>query len=282
MPTVISGRDGEVRFGPGLPTVIIGERINPTGRKKLAARLAQGDLDVVGEEALSQKRAGAEILDVNVGTGAGREEAQLPEAVQKALEATGLPICIDSASAVAMRAALKVYPHKPLVNSVTGEEESLETILPLVREHRAAVIAMPVDENGLSKSVSSRVEIARRIVDRAASHGIAPEDVVIDCMAMAASTDAAAVGVTLEVIRVVTRDLRLSTTMGVSNISFGMPERHTITSAFLAMAIEAGLSAAIIDPTVPGMVYTVLSSNFLCGRDEYAGRYLSYYRASRQ
>lgn len=278
MPTIVTGKDCEVKFGPGLPTVLIGERINPTGRKKLAARLATGGLDIVKEEAISQKLAGAEILDVNVGAPGVKEKTVLPRAVEMALEATGLPICIDSANVEAIKAVLSIYPYKALINSVTGEDKSLDTILPIVRESNAAVIGLTMDEKGIPKTASTRVEIAQKIADRAESYGIEREDVVIDCLALAAGADPTSALVSLETLRIVTNELSLSTAMGISNISFGMPERKIINNTFLSMAIEAGLSAAIVDPTHDAVVYTVLSSNLLTGKDEYARRLLSFYR----
>lgn len=279
MPTIITGKEREVKFGPGLPTVIIGERINPTGHKKLAARLAEGDLGIVEQEASRQKLAGAEILDVNVGAPRVNEESLLPRAMERVLEVTGLPVCIDSANAQALKNALEICPYKPLINSVTGEEKSLDNILPLVRSYNTAVVGLTLDEKGIPKTTSDRVEIARKIADRAESYGIPPEDLVIDCLALAASADPTTALISLEAVRTITNELSLSTTMGVSNISFGMPERLAINNSFLAMAIEAGLSAAIVDPTNSSLVYTVLSSNFLTGKDEYANRFLSYYRA---
>jgi len=278
VPTVITGKDCEVTFGPGLPAVIIGERINPTGRKKLASQLTSANLDIVEKEAVSQKAAGADILDVNVGATNVKEEILLPLAVKKILEATGLPLCIDSANEKAIKAALTVYPHKPLINSVTGEEKSLDSILPLARDYNTAIIGLTVDDNGIPSETSKRIKIANKIVARAEALGIPREDVVIDCLAMASSADPASALVTLEVIRIVTKDLQLSTTIGVSNVSFGMPERQTLTNSFLAMCIEAGLSAAIVDPTNSSLMYTLLSSTFLTGKDKYADRFLTYYR----
>jgi 5-methyltetrahydrofolate--homocysteine methyltransferase len=281
MSTVITGKDCEVKFGPGLPTVIIGERINPTGRRKFASRLTEGDLVIVEQEAQSQKAAGAQILDVNVGAAGVNEESLLPRAVERVFEVTGLPVCIDSASVQAIKNALEVYPYKPLINSVTGEEKSLDSILPLVKNYNAAVVGLTLDEKGIPKTTSERVEIARKIAERVESYGIPLEDLVIDCLCLAASADPTSATVSLDALRIITKDLSLSTTMGVSNISFGMPERSAINNSFLAMAIEAGLSSAILDPTNSSMVYTVLSSNLLTGRDDYAQRFLSYYRERR-
>ena len=279
MPTIVTGKDSEVKFGPGMPTIIIGERINPTGRKRLATHLQSGDLGMVEEEARTQKLAGAEILDVNVGVSGVEETKILPQAVKIALASTGLPICIDSADTEAIQAALSIYPYKALVNSVTGEDKSLDAILPLVKKYDSSIIGLTIDEKGIPNSASARVEIAEKIVNRAESYGISHENVVIDCLALAASADTKSALVTLETIRIVTKELSLSTTMGASNISFGMPQRKIINHAFLSMAIEAGLSAAIVDPTQEALVYTVLSCNFLTDKDEFATRFLTSHRA---
>ena len=281
MPTIISGRDGSVQFGVGLPTVIIGERINPTGRKKLAAALALGNLELVEQDAREQRNAGAQILDVNVGAPEVREQILLPRAVELCAEVSGLPICIDSANPEALRAALEAYPYKALVNSVTGEERSLCTVLPLVRDYGAAVIGLTIDDDGIPSTADRRIQVAEKIVQRVESLGISREDVVIDCLALTVSANPDASLVTLEVLRTISGQMSLSTAMGVSNISFGMPQRTDINSAFLSMTIEAGLSAAIVNPAIDSLLYTVLSANLLMGRDEFAGNFLSHYRSRR-
>lgn len=281
MPTIVTGRDGSVQFGVGLPTVIIGERINPTGRKKLAAALVAGNLELVEQEARNQRNAGAQILDVNVGAPGVKEEILLPRAVELVAEVSGLPICIDSASPEALRAALEVYPHKALINSVTGEERSLSTVLPFVRDYGAAVIGLTIDDDGIPSTAARRVEVAEKIVETAESLGIPRENVVIDCLVLAVSANPDASLVTLEALRTISGQMSVSTAMGVSNISFGMPERMVVNSAFLSMAIEAGLSAAIVNPANDSLLYTILSSNLLMGRDEFAGNFLSHYRSRR-
>ncbi len=281
MPTIVTGRDGSVQFGVGLPTVIIGERINPTGRKKLAAALVAGNLGLVEQEARNQRNAGAQILDVNVGAPGVKEEILLPRAVELVAEVSGLPICIDSASPEALRAALEVYPHKALINSVTGEERSLSTVLPFVRDYGAAVIGLTIDDDGIPSTAARRVEVAEKIVETAESLGIPRENVVIDCLVLAVSANPDASLVTLEALRTISGQMSVSTAMGVSNISFGMPERMVVNSAFLSMAIEAGLSAAIVNPANDSLLYTILSSNLLMGRDEFAANFLSHYRSRR-
>lgn len=279
MPTIICGKARDVTFGPGFTTVVIGERINPTGRKKLAQSLCNGSFDVLIEEAVRQKDAGADIIDINVGMSGIVESNLLVRAINAVTDYTGLPICVDSANPEAIAAALEACTHKPLINSVTGEEASLRTILPLIRKYGAAVVGMPVDERGIPKTASERIEIATKIVHRAEVYGIPPEDVVIDCLAIAASADMSAANAAIQTVRAVTKHLGLASIMGISNISFGLPQRKVINSTFLAIAIEAGLSAAIVDPTDNVLMYSLLSANLLIGRDEYAANFLSYYRA---
>jgi len=281
MPTVITGRDCQATFGPGLPLVIIGERINPTGRKHLSLELQTGNFDILEKEAVKQKLAGAQVLDINVGAASVNENIMLPLAVKRASEATGLPLCIDSASEIAIASALKDYPYKALINSVTGEEKSLSSILPLAKRYNAAIIGLTIDDGGIPREASKRIKIAHKIVERAEILGIPREDIVIDCLSIAASADVASARVTLDVIRNITNDLNISTAVGISNISFGMPERARINISFLAMCVEAGLSAAILDPTDQDVMYAVLASDFLSGKDTYAERFLTYYRERR-
>lgn len=278
MVTIVTGRDCEVRFGLGLPTVIIGERINPTGRKRLAEELKEGKLNIVEEDAKKQAEAGADIIDVNVGAVGVDEEEMLPRAVKKVMEVTNRPICIDSANPKAIKKALEVYPYKSLINSVNGEERSMEEILPLVKESGNAVVCLTMDEKGIPNSVEARVNIARRIIQRAESLGISREDIVVDCLAMAAATDSNAGKITLETLRKVTEEFGVSTTLGVSNISFGMPNRSLLNIHFLSMAILNGLSAPIIDPLISGLLEAIRASDFLVGKDPYGMNYISMYR----
>ncbi|MBC7332948.1 MAG: dihydropteroate synthase [Actinobacteria bacterium] len=278
MVTVVRGKDCEVRFGLGLPTVIIGERINPTGKKKLAEELKEGKLNIVEEDAIKQAEAGADIIDVNVGAVGVDEEEMLPRAVKKVMEVTNKPICIDSANPRAIKKALEVYPYKALINSVNGEERSMEEILPLVKESGNAVICLTMDEKGIPKDVETRVSIARKIIQRAESLGIPRDDIVVDCLAMAAATDSSAGKITLETLRRVTEEFGVSTTLGVSNISFGMPNRALLNIHFLTMAIFNGLTAPIVDPLVDGLLEAIRAADFLVGRDPYGMNYISIYR----
>ena len=278
MATIVTSKNKKVEFGEGLPTAIIGERINPTGKKKLAEDLSQGKFDVLVQEALSQKEAGADILDVNVAVSDVDETTILPKAVLKVLEVSGLPVCIDSSNPEALKKALEVYPYKALVNSVTGQEKSLKAVLPLVKKFGASVVGLAMDDSGIPKTADKRFAVAKRIIEVAESYGVPREDIVIDCLCLAQATETNSAVVTLKTLTRVSRELGVATVLGVSNISFGMPGRKIINLSFLAQAISQGLNAAIVDPTIEGMVETILASDFLAGRDSYGRRYLKYYR----
>ena len=257
------------------PTVLIGERINPTGKKKLAAALRVGDIDVVRKEALSQVEAGANILDVNVVTSGVDEISLLPKIVEAITESIEVPLSIDINSPKALEAALKVYDGKPIVNSVTGEDKSLNTILPLVKEYKTAVIGLTIDESGIPKDPEKRLDIARKIIERAGAFGIPREDIIIDCLALTVGVDYSAALVTIEAIRKVREALGVNQTLGASNLSFGLPDRGVINHAFLAIAIEAGVTCPTVD--VAKVSATVLATDLLLGRDRFAQRYLRDY-----
>jgi len=278
MVTVVTGKNTEVKFGQGLPTVIIAERINPTGRKNLAEELRQGRLDIVKTDAKRQSDAGAHIIDVNVGAVSVNEVEMLPKAVKKVMEVTDKPICIDSANPKAIKAALDVYPYKALINSVNGKEESMEEILPMVKESGCAVICLTMDEAGIKTDVESRLNVARKIIKRAEAAGIKREDLVIDCLVMTASTDVSSARITLETMRKVVEEFGVSTTLGASNISFGMPNRELLNIHFLTMAVINGLTAPITDPLIDGLIPALKAADFLAGRDPYGMIYISGYR----
>ena len=278
MATIVTSKDRKVEFGEGLPTVIIGERINPTGKKRLAEDFSKGKFDVLVQEALSQKEAGADILDVNVAASGVDEITILPKTVLKVLEVSELPVCIDSSNPEALKKALEVYPYKALVNSVTGQEKSLKAVLPLVKKFGACVVGLTMDDSGIPKTADKRFDVAKRIIETAESYGIPREDIVIDCLCLTQAAETNSAVVTLETLIRVSRELGVATVLGVSNISFGMPDRKIINLSFLAQAISQGLSVAIVDPTIEGVVETILASDFLAGRDSYGKRYLKYYR----
>jgi 5-methyltetrahydrofolate--homocysteine methyltransferase len=282
METILTSPTQEVRIGPEQPFVIIGERINPTGRKKLAEEMAVRNYERVKSDALAQVAAGAQMLDVNAGIPMVDEPAILAEVVQLVQELVEVPLCIDSSIVAALEAGLSVYKGKPLVNSVTGEEERLESVLPLVAEHKAAVIGITNDESGISHDPEVRFEVARNIVERAESYGIPREDVIIDPLAMPVGAVNTA-GVTLFTItRRVREELGCNTVCGASNISFGLPDREGLNTAFLAMAISAGMTSAITNPLVESVRKTVLAGNVFMGLDENCLAWLSYQREAKQ
>ena len=276
MDTKIICRGKEVIIGVKYPTVLIGERINPTGKKELAESLKRGELDLVRKEALAQVDAGADILDVNVGTGGVDETDLLPKAVMSILDLVDIPLCIDSAKPKAIASALEIYPGKALINSVSGEERSLNTILPLAKAYGAAVIGLALDEKGISKDPDKRLSIACKIVEKAESLGIPRADIIIDCLLLPVATDKEEGLRTLQTMRKVREALGVNITLGASNISFGFPDRGVINGAFLAMAIAEGLTCPIVD--VAKARPAILAADLVLGRDEYGTRFLSYYR----
>ena len=260
--------------------MLIGERINPTGKKRLAEALRAGDLSVVREEALAQVAAGADVLDVNVGATGVDEIEMLPRAVEMVAQTVEVPICIDSRKVKALAAALAVCPGRPIVNSVTGEEVSLEEVLPLVKEHNLPVIGLTLDEKGIPSDPSARVEIAHKIVERAEAIGIPREDVIIDCLTLSLGANVQAGLGTLEATRRVKEELEVNQTQGASNISHGLPNRPVLTSAYLAMAIQAGLTCPTVDVALVRMA--VLAADLVLGRDNYAMRFISAFREAQK
>ena len=276
METKVASPSREVIIGDNQPTVLIGERINPTGKEKLTEALKAGDMEIVRKEALAQVQAGADILDVNVGAFGVDEVSLLPKAVKAVMETVDVPLCIDSSNHDAMEAALKVYEGKPLVNSVTCEEHSLKRILPLVKEHGAAVIGMVQDEDGIPKDAERRIRIAHKIVEKAEAAGISHEDLVIDCMAFAVGAEPSSGVAVMEAIRRIKAELGVNMTMGGSNVSYGLPERRLINNAFVAMAIAAGVTCPIVD--VARVRSIVLAADLVLGRDRRGRRYIEAYR----
>jgi len=276
MRTVLSGVSKEVCVTGDGPTVLIGERINPSGRKSLAEALRKGDFEMIVKEAVAQVDAGADILDVNVACPGVDEIAVLPQVLQKVAAAVDVPLCIDFNHPGALKAALKVYKGKPVINSVTGEENSLHEVLPLVKEYGAAVIGLTLDESGIPKDPSQRLAIARAIVERASSFGIPPEDVMIDCLALTVGADSQAGLTTLEAVRKVKEELGVNQTLGASNISFGLPERSVINHSFLTLAISSGVTCPTVN--VAKVRSAILSVDLLMGRDRFAQRYLKNFR----
>jgi 5-methyltetrahydrofolate--homocysteine methyltransferase len=276
METKLTSATKEVIISDERPTVLIGERINPAGKKKLAESLKTGSMDIVRKEAAEQVKAGADILDVNV-TVFGLDEAPvLPQAVQAVMDTVDVPICIDSANSEALKAALKIYKGKPLINSVSGEERSLARVLPLVKEYGTAVVGLTQDDNGIPKDAATRIAIAEKIVNRAAQMGIPREDIVIDCLALAIGADPMSAVIALQTIREIRARLGVNMTLGASNISFGMPDRIYVNTSYLAMTIAAGVTCPVVD--VAKVRPYILGTDLLLARDKRARRYIQAFR----
>jgi 5-methyltetrahydrofolate--homocysteine methyltransferase len=276
METRITSASKEVLIGEGRPTVLIGERINPSGRKKLSEAIKAGELEIIGSEAKAQVEAGADIIDVNVGAFGVDEVDVLPRAVKLAMKAVDAPLCIDSSNSDALVAALKVYKGKPLVNSVSGEEHSLGKVLPVIKEYGAAVVGLTQDDEGIPNNADRRVAIANKIVERAGKIGIPPEDIVIDCLAFAVGADTESGQVTLETIRRVKAELGVNMTLGASNISFGLPDRDLINYAFMSVVIAAGVTSLIVN--VAKVRPIILAADLVLAKDKRARRYIDAYR----
>lgn len=279
--TVLRGRGSEVRIGDAHPFVIIGERINPTGRSKLSEQLVAGDTSTVSADAIAQVEAGARVLDVNAGIPGFDEAEMLASVVRVVCEVVDVPLCVDSSTPEVLEAVLPLVPGKPLVNSVTAERDSLERLLPLVAEHGAAVIGMASDEAGISMEPEVRLEAARRVLEAAEAHGIPREDVVIDPLAIPIGAEPRAATAMLETIRLVREELGVNLSCGASNVSFGLPDRQRIDAAFLTMAIHAGMNAAITNPLHEPVRKAVAAADVLLGRDADAGAWIAAHRAER-
>ncbi len=279
MHTVLRSASKTVVIWPDQPFCIIGERINPTGRKAFAEQLRAGDLSQVAIDVDEQVAMGAHVLDVNMGVPLADEADLLARAVKLVQERTDLPLCIDSSVVEAIEAGLAAYEGKALVNSVTCEDERLERVLPLVKEHGAAVICLVNDESGIPQSAAERLEVCKRLVERV--HGdweIPLEDIVVDPLAMTVGADPQAVVTTLETIRLVREEFGLNMTLGASNTSFGLPGRHALNAAFLAMASYAGLTSAIMDARTAQTVEACRAADLLLGRDEWGARWIAAHR----
>ncbi|HYB27296.1 MAG TPA: dihydropteroate synthase [Solirubrobacteraceae bacterium] len=276
--TVLRSRTKTVTIGHRRPFCIIGERINPTGRKKFAEELRAGELSMVTADAVAQVEAGADMLDVNAGIPLVDEAELLKTMLQTVQTAVDVPICIDSSVIEALEAGLSVYEGRALVNSVTAEDDRLSEILPLVARHGAAVIGLANDETGIPETPEKRLECARKIVAAAADHGIARDDVVIDPLAMTVGADPEAVKTTLKAIRLIRDELGVNMSLGASNVSFGLPDRHALNAGFLPMAMAAGLTSAIMSTARP-VVDAVRASDLLLGHDEWGANWIAAHRA---
>ena len=264
---MLSSATREVAIGFGRPFVMIGERINPTGRKLLTEEMKAGDFSRVEADALTQVAAGAQMLDINAGIPLADEPAMLARAVKLVQSVTDVPLSIDSSIIEALEAGLSAYVGKPLVNSVTGEDEVMERVLPLVARHGAAVVAISTDDTGISEDPDVRFSIAKRIVERAADHGIPASDVVVDPLVMPIGAMGSAGQQVFSLVRRLREELGVNTTCGASNISFGLPNRHHITGTFLAMAMGAGMTSAIMSPLHEEVKTAIQAANVLAGYD---------------
>jgi 5-methyltetrahydrofolate--homocysteine methyltransferase len=280
METKITSATKEVIIGGDRPTVLIGERINPSGKKKLGEALKEGKLDIVRKEAKEQTEAGADILDVNVNVFGIDEADLLTKAVKAVMESSDLPLCLDSAVPEALEAAIKVYKGKPLINSVTGEEQSMEKILPVVKKHGTAVVGLVQDDNGIPKTPEARLAVAKKIVERAEKMGIPREDIVIDCLSLAVGAEANSGIIALGTIRLIKEELGLNMTLAVSNMSFGLPDRGLLNDAFAAACIAEGVTSVIVD--VKKIRPAVLAADLVMGHDKYARRYVEDFRKRQQ
>ena len=276
--TVVSSPTREVRIGFDEPFCIIGERINPTGRKMLAQEMRNGDYSRVESDTLAQVAAGAHMLDVNAGIPLADEPKILAECVQLIQSLTDVPLSIDSSIVAALESGLSVYQGKPLVNSVTGEEERLESVLPLVKKYGAAVVAISNDETGISEDPDIRFSIAKKIVERAEDHGITRADIIVDPLVMPIGAINTAGRQVMHIVKRLREELQVNTTCGASNVSFGLPNRHGLNAAFLAMTIGAGLTSAITNPLHPEMMQAALGADVMMGHDPHCRRWVQKYR----
>lgn len=280
MHTVLSSATKTVTIGPDQPFCIIGERINPTGRKVFQEQLRAGDLSAIERDVIAQVKAGATMLDVNMGAPLIDEPVVLAQAVKLVQSLTDLPLCIDSSVVEALETGLQAYQGKALVNSITAEDERMELILPLVKKYGAAVIALPNDEFEIPEDPMRRLELVRHIVETATGkYGIPIEDIIIDPLAMPIGADSSLVNRTLETIALIKEHVGVNMTLGASNVSFGMPERHAINSVFVPMAMAIGLTSAIMDARTEQVVMAVRAADLMLGNDEWGASWIAAHRA---
>jgi 5-methyltetrahydrofolate--homocysteine methyltransferase len=276
--TIVSSKTKTVEIHREGPTIIIGERINPTGRKLVQAALQEGNFEIVRQDALNQVAVGAPILDVNAGVPSADEPALLCDVMRTVMEVTDVPLCIDTADPEALSAALSLYEGKALVNSVNGEERALEAILPLVKEHNAAVIGLCMDDDGIPETPEQRLTVAGKIIERAGQLGIPPEDIIVDPLALTMGADSNAGRIALETTKLIVKEFGVNVTMGASNISYGLPDRKYINAAFIAMAIYVGLTCPITNPLVKEVNTAILAADLAMGRDDYGMNWIKAYR----
>ena len=279
MHTVVQSASKTVTIGHDQPFCIIGERINPTGRKKFQELLRAGDLSTIAVDVEAQVKGGADMLDVNMGVPLTDEPALLSKAIKMIQGITDLPICIDSSVIEALQAGLEAYEGKALVNSMTGEDDRMDLILPLIKKHNAAIIALPNDEIGIPATAAERIVITEKIIRAVEKHGISLDNLVIDPLAMTVGADPDAVKITLETIHLIREKWGLNMTLGASNISFGLPNRHALNAAFLPAAMSHGLTCAVMDARTPAINEAVRAADLLLGMDQWGGNWITRFRA---
>ena len=280
--TIISSKTKEIIIGPDQPFVIIGERINPTNRKLLAEEMKAGNLERVQQDAMSQINAGAQILDVNAGVPLADEPKILADSIKLIQSISDVPLCIDSSIVEALKCGLEAYQGKALLNSVTGEEERLETVLPLVKQFGCAVIGISNDDSGISEDINVRFEVAKKIVERAMDYGIPKEDILIDPLVMPIGAINDAGKQVLELIKKLQNELQVNTTCGASNLSFGLPNRHGLNTAFIATAIANGMPCAITNPLEKEIMQSIRGANVVMGHDPECSAWIMNYREPRE
>jgi len=279
LKTIVSSETKTVEIHRSNPTVIIGERINPTGRKALLAELKEGKYDIVKRDAIAQIEAGASIIDVNAGVPGADEEPILRDMIHAIMEVTDAPLCIDTADSKALETALSIYKGKALINSVNGEEEHLESLLPLVKEYDATVIALCMDDDGIPATAEERFKVAAKMIERAAKLGISADRLLIDPLALTMGSDHTAGMIAIDTIRLVVQEFGVNITMGASNISFGMPNRPVINATFIAMAILAGMTCPITNPLEEEVNLAIQAADLVMGRDEFGMNWIKSFRA---
>ena len=278
LTTTLKSKTVTVEINRDKPTVLIGERINPTGRKKVLQALKENNFEMVRQDAIAQVNAGAKVLDVNAGIPGADEPALLTKVVEAVMEVVDVPLSIDTANPEALEAALNIYEGKALVNSVNGEEKALNAVLPIVKEHNAAVIGLCMGDGGIPPTPEERLKIADKILNRAAQIGIPPNDVIIDPLVLTVGADHRAGLITMKTTELVAKEFGVNITMGASNASFGLPERKALNIAYLTIAIYAGVTCPITNPLVPEITKAVLAADLILGRDEYSMRWIKDYR----
>lgn len=279
LTTLVTSKSRTVEIQRNNPTVIIGERINPTGRKRLLNELKEGKFDIVKNDAAAQVEAGAKIIDVNAGVPGADEEALLKDMIYAVMDATEMPLCIDTADNKALETALSIYEGKALINSVNGEKERLASVLPLVKEYDAVVIALCMDDDGIPPTAEARFKVAAKMIEQADKLGISADRLVIDPLALTMGSDHNAGRIAIDTIKMVVEEFGVNTTMGASNISFGMPDRPSINATFLAMAILAGLTCPITNPLEEEVVLAVQAADLVMGRDEFGMNWIKLFRS---